>query len=45
MQVVYDANKLAKLVKKKKKAQNWLDFYQLKYTRNSTIRPLMKVTI
>ncbi|XP_023001540.1 calcium permeable stress-gated cation channel 1-like [Cucurbita maxima] len=41
-QVVRDANKLAKLVKKKKKAQNWLDYYQLKYSRNSTIRPFMK---
>ncbi|XP_050936559.1 calcium permeable stress-gated cation channel 1-like isoform X2 [Cucumis melo] len=41
-QVVRDANALAKLVKKKKKAQNWLDFYQLKYSRNSTVRPLMK---
>ncbi|CAK9311666.1 unnamed protein product [Citrullus colocynthis] len=41
-QVVRNANTLAKLVKKKKKAQNWLDFYQLKYSRNSTIRPLMK---
>ncbi|XP_022954896.1 calcium permeable stress-gated cation channel 1-like [Cucurbita moschata] len=41
-QVVYDANKLSKLVKKKKKAQNWLDFYQLKYTRDSTAKPLMK---
>ncbi|XP_023519309.1 calcium permeable stress-gated cation channel 1-like [Cucurbita pepo subsp. pepo] len=41
-QVVRDANKLAKLVKKKKKAQNWLDYYQLKYSRNSTIRPLKK---
>ncbi|KAG6583780.1 Calcium permeable stress-gated cation channel 1, partial [Cucurbita argyrosperma subsp. sororia] len=41
-QVVRDANKLAKLVKKKKKAQNWLDYYQLKYSRNSTIKPVMK---
>ncbi|XP_022927036.1 calcium permeable stress-gated cation channel 1-like [Cucurbita moschata] len=41
-QVVRDANKLAKLVKKKKKAQNWLDYYQLKYSRNSTIKPVVK---
>ncbi|XP_021889070.1 calcium permeable stress-gated cation channel 1-like [Carica papaya] len=41
-QVVYNANKLAKLVKKKKKLRNWLDYYQLKYSRNSSQRPLMK---
>lgn len=41
-QVVRNANQLAKLVKKKKKAQNWLDFYQIKYSRDSTVRPLMK---
>lgn len=43
--MVRNANQLAKLVKKKKKAQNWLDFYQIKYSRDSTVRPLMKVTI
>ncbi|XP_030533231.1 calcium permeable stress-gated cation channel 1-like [Rhodamnia argentea] len=37
-QVVYDANKLAQLVKKKKKMQNWLDYYQLKYDRNNSKR-------
>ncbi|XP_020541220.1 calcium permeable stress-gated cation channel 1 [Jatropha curcas] len=41
-QVVYNANKLAKLVKKKKKMQNWLDYYQLKYSRNQSHRPFMK---
>ncbi|KAI4298736.1 hypothetical protein L6164_032259 [Bauhinia variegata] len=41
-QVVYDANKLAKLVKKKKKLQNWLVYYQNKYERNSLKRPEMK---
>lgn len=40
-QVVYDANKLAKMVKKKKKLQNWLVYYQNKLERTS-IRPTMK---
>ncbi|OVA09754.1 protein of unknown function DUF221 [Macleaya cordata] len=35
-QVVYDANKLTKLVKKKKKMQNWLDYNQLKHSRNQS---------
>lgn len=33
-QVVYNANKLAKLVKKKKTKQNWLDYYKLKQERS-----------
>ncbi|XP_058095114.1 calcium permeable stress-gated cation channel 1-like [Magnolia sinica] len=41
-QVVYDANKLAKLVKKKKSLQNWLDYNQLKYSRNPSQRPTRK---
>ncbi|XAR53807.1 hypothetical protein NMG60_11022493 [Bertholletia excelsa] len=41
-QVVYNANKLAKLVKEKKSKQNWLDYYQLKYSRNQSKRPVMK---
>ncbi|KAL6992827.1 Calcium permeable stress-gated cation channel 1 [Sarracenia purpurea var. burkii] len=41
-QVVYNANKLAKLVEEKKSKQNWLDYYQLKYSRNQSQRPLMK---
>ncbi|WCJ20219.1 ERD (early-responsive to dehydration stress) family protein [Euphorbia peplus] len=41
-QVVYNANILAKLVKKKKNMQNWLDYYQLKYSRNQSQRPMMK---
>lgn len=45
VQVVYNANKLAELVKKKKKLQNWLDYYQLKYSRNSSNRPTMKVLL
>ncbi|KAG8051716.1 hypothetical protein GUJ93_ZPchr0001g32120 [Zizania palustris] len=41
-QVVYNANKLDKLVKEKKKMQNWLDYYQLKYERNTSKRPTTK---
>ncbi|CAM8993026.1 unnamed protein product [Rhodiola kirilowii] len=41
-QVVYDANKLAKLVKQRKKLQNWLDYYQNKYARNQAKRPTTK---
>lgn len=41
-QGVYNANKLAKLVKEKKSKQNWLDYYQLKYTRDQSKRPMMK---
>ncbi|CAN1243612.1 Calcium permeable stress-gated cation channel 1 [Linum perenne] len=41
-QVVYDANKLASLVKKKKKMRNKLDFYQLKLSRKPTQRPTIK---
>ncbi|KAG4975528.1 hypothetical protein AAZX31_13G002500 [Glycine max] len=40
-QVVYDANKLAKLVKKKKKLKNWLVYYQNKLERTSK-RPEIK---
>jgi lysine-specific demethylase 3 len=42
--VVYNANKLAKLVKKKSKMQNWLDYYQLKQDRNSQANKPMKKT-
>lgn len=45
MQVVYNANRLTKLVKEKKSKQNWLDYYQLKYTRNQARRPTMKVLL
>ncbi|KAK4710037.1 hypothetical protein R3W88_004550 [Solanum pinnatisectum] len=41
-QVVYNANKLAKLVKEKNRKQNWLDYYNLKYSRNQSTRPMMK---
>ncbi|KAK4347614.1 hypothetical protein RND71_033953 [Anisodus tanguticus] len=41
-QGVYDANKLAKLVREKKSKENWLDYYQLKYSRDQSKRPMMK---
>ncbi|KAK6154631.1 hypothetical protein DH2020_008879 [Rehmannia glutinosa] len=41
-QVVINANKLAKLVKEKKSKQNWLDYYQIKYSRNQSQRPVTK---
>ncbi|KAI9198694.1 hypothetical protein LWI28_020695 [Acer negundo] len=41
-QVVVNANKLAKLVKQKKKKQNWLVYYEGKYSRNNATRPFMK---
>ncbi|KAK9084784.1 hypothetical protein Sjap_025195 [Stephania japonica] len=42
-QVVYNANKLTDLAKKKKKMQNWLDYYELKYSRNPSKRPTTKI--
>ncbi|KAM1562390.1 hypothetical protein PS1_005225 [Malus domestica] len=42
-QVVYNANSLVKLVKKKKKMLNWLVYYQNKLSRSKTAtRPLRK---
>ncbi|KAF2284905.1 hypothetical protein GH714_032291 [Hevea brasiliensis] len=40
--VVYNANKLSELVHEKKKMRNWLDYYQLKYSRNQSKKPLLK---
>ncbi|KVI10673.1 protein of unknown function DUF221 [Cynara cardunculus var. scolymus] len=41
--VVYNANSLSNMVNEKKKKQNWLDYYQLKYNRNNqSKRPSMK---
>ncbi|XP_044494997.1 calcium permeable stress-gated cation channel 1-like isoform X2 [Mangifera indica] len=42
-EVVINANKLARLVQKKKKMQNWLVYYQNKYARNCSKRPVMKI--
>ncbi|KAF3451758.1 hypothetical protein FNV43_RR07854 [Rhamnella rubrinervis] len=41
-QVVYDANKLAKLVKKKKKMHNWLVYYRNKFSRDDSKKPMTK---
>ncbi|KAI3849053.1 hypothetical protein MKX03_011496 [Papaver bracteatum] len=41
-QVVFNGNKLSALVKKKEKAQNWLDYNQLRYSRNQSKRPTTK---
>ncbi|PON84521.1 Calcium-dependent channel [Trema orientale] len=41
-QVVYNANKLSSLVEEKKRVQNWLDLYQLRYSRNQSMRPVVK---
>lgn len=41
-QVVYNANELSDLVNKKKKMKNWLDYYQIKYSRNQSRKPSLK---
>ncbi|KAI3449602.1 hypothetical protein Pfo_006267 [Paulownia fortunei] len=41
-QVVYNANKLAKLVEKKKSLNNWRTYYQTRYERNIKKRPRTK---
>ncbi|KAB1216135.1 putative membrane protein C2G11.09 [Morella rubra] len=41
-QAVYNANKYAKLVKKRERLQNWLDYNQLKYERHPEKRPTKK---
>ncbi|PKA53010.1 DNA-directed RNA polymerase III subunit RPC2 [Apostasia shenzhenica] len=38
-QVVYNANRYAKLVRQKEKLQNWLDYNQLKFERHPHKRP------
>jgi hypothetical protein len=45
LQVVYNANELSNLVNKKKKMKNWLDYYQIKYSRNQSRKPSLKVFI
>ncbi|CAI0460324.1 unnamed protein product [Linum tenue] len=41
-QVVYNANKFSSLVAEKRKCQNWLDYYQIKYSRNPSTKPTTK---
>ena len=42
-QPVYNANRYAKLVKKRERLQNWLDYYQLKFERHPEKRPIRRV--
>ncbi|CAN0843007.1 CSC1-like protein At1g32090 [Linum grandiflorum] len=42
-QAVYNANKFAKLVRKRDSLQNWLDYYQLKSERNPEKMPTRKI--
>ncbi|PIN00215.1 hypothetical protein CDL12_27283 [Handroanthus impetiginosus] len=42
-QAVYNANKFAKLVRKRNRLQNWLDYNQLKFERHPDKRPTRKV--
>ncbi|PHU28816.1 CSC1-like protein [Capsicum chinense] len=41
-QAVYNANKFAKLVRKRARLQNWLDYNQLKFERKPEKRPTTK---
>ncbi|KAL0331034.1 UNVERIFIED_CONTAM: CSC1-like protein [Sesamum angustifolium] len=41
-QAVYNANKFAKLVRKRNRLQNWLDYNQLKFERHPDKRPTGK---
>ncbi|KAI5076553.1 hypothetical protein GOP47_0008618 [Adiantum capillus-veneris] len=43
-QVVRNGNKLAKLVQKKKKLQNWMDYYNIKLLKNPAFRPTTKTS-
>ncbi|KAK6929070.1 CSC1/OSCA1-like, N-terminal transmembrane domain [Dillenia turbinata] len=42
-QAVYNANKFAKLVRKRDRLQNWLDYNQLKFERHPDKRPTSKL--
>lgn len=44
-QAVYNANKFAKLVRKRERLQNWLDYNQLKFERHPEKKPTTKVVI
>ncbi|CAI9290757.1 unnamed protein product [Lactuca saligna] len=41
-QVVYNANKFGRLVRRRHRLQNWLDYNQLKYERHPEKRPTIK---
>ncbi|KAK8485158.1 hypothetical protein V6N13_076835 [Hibiscus sabdariffa] len=42
-QAVYNANKFSRLVRKRDRIQNWLDYNQLKFERNPEKRPTNKI--
>ncbi|XP_039001367.1 CSC1-like protein At1g32090 [Hibiscus syriacus] len=42
-QAVYNANKFARLVRKRDRLQNWLDYHQLKFERHPEKRPTKKI--
>ncbi|KAL3844441.1 hypothetical protein ACJIZ3_001844 [Penstemon smallii] len=42
-QAVYNANKFARLVRKRNRLQNWLDYNQLKFERHSEKRPTRRI--
>lgn len=42
-QAVYNANKFAKLVRKRERLQNWLDYNQLKFERHPEKKPTTKM--
>ncbi|GMJ00222.1 hypothetical protein like AT1G32090 [Hibiscus trionum] len=42
-QAVYNANKFARLVRKRDRLQNWLDYNQLKFERHPEKRPTKKI--
>ncbi|KAK6158434.1 hypothetical protein DH2020_005748 [Rehmannia glutinosa] len=44
-QALYNANKFAKLVRKRNRLQNWLDYNQLKFERHPDKRPTRKLTM
>lgn len=41
--MAYNATKLSKIVQERDKAENWLDYFQIKYQRNPAMRPMTKV--
>ena len=43
MQAVYNANKYSKLVRKRERVRNWLDYNKLKFERHPDRRPTTKV--
>lgn len=43
IQAVYNANKFAKLIRKRDRLQNWLDYNKLKFERNQSKKPTTKV--